>query len=539
MAVVYRGTDVIGSSSGSSVSGTVTVPSDATGAVVIGSRYSDSNGRQLTGATLGTGGDQVTFTVDLATESGSSGEFVHVASAGDISALAGGNETLALTFGGGSNGAIYYHIVFFSGHDDTDVVRAHDYDVYTSQNDNVSTSATSSTGDLAVAYGYCYNANPSISSGYTQLAVSNASGERNRMAYKAAGSSSTAASISTNGYPVNIIAIIKAGASEATVSPVDVALSTSLDAASVLQTTFAVSPADVTLGLSVDVGAVTQTSFSVFPDDVGLSAAIDQASVTQQTVLVPVDVALGLSLDAADVLQTSFEVSPVDVALSAAIDAGTVLQTSFEVSPADVTLSALVDAASVSEDAVNAVSPVDVALSIALDAAAIEQTSFAIDPADVALTLATDVVDVTQTSFVISPDSVTIGPSLDATEAYEGAPFVLEPRTSARGGGYTGLSEYERKLNWRQIQNAVKDAIDVLEGRKKAPDGAFVEKRRVPQKATIRKEVAVELAEFMPAAPRDELVVMAISKIQSEIKAIEVERQDEEDFVQLISSGFM
>lgn len=161
-----------------SPSGSVTVPSDATSAVLFVISYNTTTDVTLSAATLGTGGGQVSFTEQTSSYDlgGVSDTSIDVWFAADISGLAGGSETLAATRGGTATEGGSLFVVWIKGAAAASpVTDAGTDDWGTGPGAGGSTAdavvtINSNTTDLGVGIAEVYIAsNPTVPTGWTQL----------------------------------------------------------------------------------------------------------------------------------------------------------------------------------------------------------------------------------------------------------------------------------------------------------------------------------------------------------------------------------
>ena len=403
-------------SSGASYSGAVTVPSDATFAVVFCWSWTNSTDRRLTSVTLGTGGSQVTFSSNTSLYNVLAGGFhsMSVWSA-DVSSLAGGSETLAASRSGTIGDGASLFIVWVKDQAATTPVRDSDAQSRVNESDDATVTIDSTTTDLVVAFGGAYSVNPVIPSGFTQLgAQRNYNGNYQSIYYRTGLATSTTVTQTANGWPgVLAISIKESAAAGFTVTPADLAFTLTEDAGTVAQATFAVSPTDLAFGLTEDAGTVAQVTFSASPADLAFSLTADATTVEENYILAPADLGLGLTADASTVAQTTFAVDPVDLALDLTADAATILQATFELTPVDLAFALAMDVSAVSQGTAT-LSPADLAFSFTADASAVTQSVYTVAPVDLALALTADASTIAQTSYGVAPSGLLFDLTEDA-----------------------------------------------------------------------------------------------------------------------------
>jgi hypothetical protein len=134
--------------------------------------------------------------------------------------------------------------------------------------------------------------------------------------------------------------------------------------------------------------------------------------------------------------------------------------------------------------------------------------------------------------------------TLDAFALNSAATFgevVPVPSPGARGGGGAGYRWIgHAKVNWREIEAAVREAMDILEGREDTLVAEAIDEAPPAEIAEIREAAAEAVAETVETRKRevaqDALVRLAIKKVEAEIREYIAERQDEEDLMEVLAA---
>lgn len=163
-----------------------------------------------------------------------------------------------------------------------------------------------------------------------------------------------------------------------------------------------ISPADIALSLTIDNATITQNHlFS--PDDIVFSLTQDNDTIAQNHVMATTDIGLGLSVDATTIAQNHI-LTTADLAISLAMDNDTILQDHLLVTQ-DALLGLATDNTTIEEQDNNiTIITADVVVGLALDTTTIEQNHI-LTPSDVAISL--------------------ILPSVLTIEVYETEPYRL------------------------------------------------------------------------------------------------------------------